>query len=371
MMNKRTFIWTVAIMLLSLHSFSQSSRKLVLSVIPSDKLTVEHRSIYLMSDEIIFLKVPIYENRAVFCLEDEIIDSITYVAMRNKCKGIERVRLDYLKGGKSITMTDAVISLTNDFVYADSEITKQGKDEFVSSEDMKQWLDFTPKNQKLLTDTVRWFFPTVLLNDVESHRKYLADSIYLSNFKRDFGRFPTAKEFDSLCRRTAFNTAETLIGWYSWHLLRLQEKELCNECVNNTYRFTMISNFHYYNYEPCSFRIELRDDGQAVLYCSYEKRNAYEKELYCDIYPMDEQDLSGFQKLLNKIDFWNACPNDEPASLAEKSINYILEANVDGQYHVIFRGEGEDPALDELQKFLWSLTGLGENKIVHKRQRIE
>ena len=371
MMNKRTFIWTVAILLLSLHSFSQTSRKLVLSVVPNDKSTVECRSLFLMSGEIILLKVPIFENRAIFCLDGEMIDSNTYLAIRNKCKGIERVRLDYLKGSKSIRMTDVVISLTNDSVCENLEIAKYGKDEFVSSEDMKQWLDFTPENQKLLTDTVRWFFPTELLNDVESHRKYLADSIYLSNYKRDFGRIPTAKEFDSLCRRTAFNTAETLIGWYSWHLLRLQEKELCNGCVNNTYRFTMISNFRYYNYEPCSFRIELRDDGQAVLYCSYEKRNAYEKELYCDIYPMDEQYMSEFQRLLNKIDFWNACPNDEPASLAEKNINYILEANVNGQYHVIFRGEGEDPALDVLQKFLWNLTGLGENKIVHKRQRIE
>ena len=53
------------------------------------------------------------------------------------------------------------------------------------------------------------------------------------------------------------------------------------------------------------------------------------------------------------------------------SILYSFEANINGQYHVIFRGEGEDPALDELQKFLWSLTGLGENKIVHRSQRIE
>ena len=371
-MKSKILVWILAFFLLPFYSVSQSYRRLTLSIEPGDKAVKMPSSVYLMSDDKVLFKSLVYENRASFCIDESIKDCDTYIAFRQKHKGIERIRFDYLKNSKNVSIAGVVLALTNDSIVLDFGLEKHERVKgFVSIEETKLWLDFTPENQRRLSDTVRWFFPTELLYDVESHKKYIADSIYQSNYKRDFGRYPTAKETDSLSRRMAFNTAESIIGWYSWHLSRLQETELCNDYREDIYRFTMVSNFRFYTHEPCSFRIEHSDDGRAVLYCSYEKRNEYETELYCDVYPMNEKVFSEFLAILEKDDFWDACPNVEPASLAEKDINYILEANVKGKYHVIFRGEGEDPALDELQRFLWDLTGLGENKIVHRRQRIE
>lgn len=71
---------------------------------------------------------------------------------------------------------------------------------------------------------------------------------------------------------------------------------------------------------------------------------------------------------MNRIDLRNKTITTD---VENHSVFNALEANIDGKYRVIFRGEGEDEDMEELRRFLWDLTGLGENKIVHKRQRIE
>lgn len=169
--------------------------------------------------------------------------------------------------------------------------------------------------------------------------------------------------------RKANDQTKYLANRMAWLLQFLNEPILCNKHSTNAYRFTWTSNQYPYEYDPYSVRIEIQEDGHAIMFCNYycgkEERGS---KLNCDIISMDSLSLGQFIQKTNDVDL-----KDEvfSAGAENNSIIYSFEANIDGHYHVIFRGEGEDPALDELQRFLWSLTGLGENKIVHRRMRIE
>lgn len=172
----------------------------------------------------------------------------------------------------------------------------------------------------------------------------------------------------SICKSDN-NYTEYLPKWFSWNLKRLQESVLSHKYPNDVYRFTWTSLSCFYEYDPYSVRIEVQDDGSAVMFCNYyDNKDNNKCKVYLDVIALPPQSFEQFLQRINAIDL----RGDTFTSDIEKhSVFYALEASINGQYHVMFRGDGEDEGMEELRRFLWDLSGLGENKIVHKRQRIE
>lgn len=370
MTKNRLFFIIVALILLSpLSLLAQHGKMVRIGIEPLDcNWDFVPKNAYLMTQDTIVSKVPVYENRATFYVADGIDDGKTYVVIKENDQQCYRILMKWLAQSVNTVRTAHLkISLLEEI-----RLAEHGK--WISSDGYhtKLWLDFTPESQMKLQDTIRWFFPTEIMLNVDVQKETIRNGYYIQNYYKEFGRYPTEGELDTLAKSMSLGAAEELIGWYSWHLLRLKENELCNGTLNDIYRFTMISNSNFYKYEPYSIRIVPYKNGTAIMYCSYEKYDECEgKELYCDIVPIGVDDYSRFQNFVKQMRFWEAKPTENPNDLYKTKKTNILEANIEGKYHVIFRGDGEDEGMDELRRFLWDLTGLGENKIVHKRQRIE
>ncbi len=334
--------------------------------------------VYLVNDDSIYSKGFSFDNSGLydFEIEPSIDEHHLYYCIKMENQPVLRVNVLKLHTYNDTLYTPkAIIIPTKNNVktktYDNTEISCFELPK-MSNTPMKLWLDFSPESQMKLQDTIRWFFPTEIMLNIDAQKEKIRNSYYIQNYYKEFGRYPTEGELDTLAKSMSLGAAEELIGWYSWHLLRLEENELCNNTLKNVYRLTMVSNTFFYKYEPYSIRIEPGVNGTAVLYCSYEKHDEFGgNTLYCDIVPIDNSTYLGFQNILNQMCFWEALPVGAPNELYKVKKTNILEANIDGQYHVIFRGEGEDEGMEKLRRFLWDLTGLGENKIVHRRQRIE
>ncbi len=175
--------------------------------------------------------------------------------------------------------------------------------------------------------------------------------------------------FPKKVSRTGNDFAKYLSRWFSWLLQCLNEPVLYNKYPNDVYRFTWTSLSYIYDYDPYSVRIEVQDDGSAMLFCSYYYNKDNKKNAVCfDVSTISSQSFEQFLQRVKDIDLKDKVFTTD---IENHSIFYSLEANIGGKYHVIFRGDGENEGMEELREFLWSLTRLGGNKIVHKRQRIE
>ncbi len=350
-------------------------RLVVFEIIPTEESHIRLLNVFMTKQDTVFSSSMCYEGRASFLLEDQ-IDKDVFIAFRLQNNCVYRIGLNGLLMRKTIETHQFTIHLVTDKYLSNKEVEYYRKHivgiETEQDQHTKQWIDFSPEGQKRLYDTVRWFFPTEIMLNIDAQKERIHNSYYLQNYYDEFGRYPTEQELDTLAKKMSIGTAEELIGWCTWNLLRLKEDELCNGSLKDVYRFTMVSNSCFYKYEPYSMRIKPFENGTAIMYCSYERYDECErKELYCDLVPLDEENYSRFLNIVKQMRFWEAKPTENPNDLYKTKKTNILEANIDGKYHVIFRGEGEDEGMEELREFLWELTGLGENKIVHKRQRIE
>lgn len=214
---------------------------------------------------------------------------------------------------------------------------------------------------------VKKFIDITTPTEISEVLKLLPNGIDESKLKPDLK--DDSSFFPKRVFRKANDRTKYLANWFAWQLQFLNEHTLCDNYPNNVYRLTWISNQYSYEYDPYSVRIEMQKDGFAILFCNYYcSEEKGRDKINCDIISLDSQSIEQFMQKVNDL---NVKDEVFTTGVENNSILYSFEYSINGQYHVIFRGEGEDPALDELQKFLWSLTRLGENKIVHKRQRIE
>lgn len=354
-------------------AYTQTLRIINVEANPS-KWKSHKNYIYLMTHDTVIGHSSPFNGISDFYLYENIKEDETYVVVKQDGDIVSRVRLDHLKNKKNVSLSGLTLTLNKDVLISGNELDSMQKklSRTVYDPGTKLWPDFSPEGQMLFNDTVRWFFPTEIMLNVDVQKERIYNSYYLQNYYDEFGRYPTEQELDTLAKNMSIGTAEDLIGWYTWNLLRLKEDELCNGSLKDIYRFTMVSNTYFYTYDPYSMRIEPDRDGTAVMYCSYERYDECErKTLYCDIVPLGLEDYSRIQNIVKQMRFWEAKPTESPYDLYKTKKTNILEANINGKYHVIFRGDGEDEGMEELREFLWGLTGLGENKIVHKRQRIE
>lgn len=221
---------------------------------------------------------------------------------------------------------------------------------------------------------VDWYFPTELFFQSQiQYNKIIHDSLYCYRMSQVLGHYPTNRDIDSLASLMSAYNAEHFVGFYSYVLMKFHEPVLFgkSETGKDVFRFSWISE-ESFSYEPCIIRIEHFKNDRSVVYLSRQKLNdCDEEELLFEVSPIKESDYRCFLMLLESTDFNNSATIREGEGLFDTLKTNILEANINGKYHVIFRGDGEDEGMDELRRFLWDLTGLGENKIVHKRQRIE
>ena len=212
------------------------------------------------------------------------------------------------------------------------------------------------------------YFPLEKLKLSHSHYRNLVEKRLNSElFKKAFGHYPTEKELDSLADIECENDAREIANWINNRLFVLEEPVLSSGNKQQVIRFTWCKNRVIYTYVPYCMRIEPNNQSGALMFVSYILWDACEENLlYHDIIPIDD---STYYKIVDKAK--GMVSNNNLSVCDQGGANNIFEMYSNGQYHVIFRGDGEDEGMEELREFLWKLTGLGENKIVHRRQRIE
>lgn len=345
---------------------SQQVRQLTFRITTLDNQEISGKKAYLSKQGTIFTDEVIVNGFVSFQVDGKVSMEDIYLVTRQADDFVSRVRLDaLLKSNHSVALPLMRVQMVENKLF-DGTISTS----LTPIEHHRLWGGgYSREFIEGVFGENHWYYPTELLvsNDSVFDAYY---SHYLNaRFYDDYGYYPQKSIIDSIKDALAFHSAECLVGWYSRQLIQLQEPVMCNGYSQNAYRFVWSGGqkMQYFTYDPYSFRIELDSLGRGVLYCSYCLYDACdENQVYGDVVFMNKTKTEEFLELIKKLCFWTCKPKNDNGGNS-----YILEANIDGNYHVIFRGEGEDPALDELQKFLWSLTGLGENKIVHKRQRIE
>lgn len=214
--------------------------------------------------------------------------------------------------------------------------------------------------------------PTISIEAVEYKKvAYLKSELeilqYLSVRCEEGKLFPSQIEYSYFPKKVQRDDSLSIAENCSVYLKRLDEPVLCHNYHKEVYRFTWMSSWFFYEYDPYAVRIEAQEDGSAILFCNY---HTYNKGCGCDVFPISSQTFEQFKKMINDIG------RKAPTFTGNERLNdvyFCLETKVNGRYHVIFRGEGEDVKLDDLQQFLWNLIGLGNNKRVHNQrwQRIE
>lgn len=174
---------------------------------------------------------------------------------------------------------------------------------------------------------------------------------------------------DSLIDRIAYDEALERTNWCNVRFSILNEPTLHDGNNKNKvlYRFSWSSNKADHLYVPYSFRIELGERANVFMYCSYVLWDECDEDLiYHDVILLDKTSSDSLEMLVTRADFVHSVP-----LLDGGGLSYILEICKEGQYYVVFRGTGEDQSMEVLQQFLWKLSGLKENKIVHRKLHIE
>lgn len=216
--------------------------------------------------------------------------------------------------------------------------------------------------QSIIVDPSEMFFPTEMLVEKQLYDYWHNDTLFLSLFAQALGHSPNSCEIDSMLNIQLQNTAIKKNILYSSELIKLEEPVICYGYPKNVYRFTWFHNELKYDYNPYSIRIEEDDiDNHIVIYSyCYWGKNICNYD--CDTLALNEEQWSDFIKLINDFNFWEKPSTLDTLVAVFGGSTYILESYVDNRYHVIFRETALDSSIDNLQKYLWKLTGLKKNK---------
>lgn len=245
----------------------------------------------------------------------------------------------------------------------------------ISKYDGKPYLRVFTKKEVIAQHGVEsWYFPTEKL--IFPYEYYFSqivkDTLFLEDFRLGHGHYPNQQEQDSIVFRISRQSAENDVGWCSENLLELCEPNFSKGYDKDVFRFTWISNYNHYLFDPYSIRIEMDGENTPIMYFSCKMFDLCDnKSIICKVIPMTDSEYQEFLYLVNEYHYWNLPSRVDQGEGDSEFAFSILEGIVNGRYHVIFRDAKRDIGMMKIREFLWSLTGLGENKIVHKRQRIE
>lgn len=346
---------------------SQQVRQLTFRFTTLNNQEISGKKVYLSKQDTIFSDEMIVKGFASFQIDGKVSMEDTYLVVRQADCFVSRVKLDALwKSNQPVELPLMKVQMVENKLFdgtVSSSLTPLEHHRLWGGGYSKEFIeDVFGENH--------WYYPTELLVSNDSaFDAYVSHYLNPQRFYDDYGCYPQKRTIDSIKDALAFHNAECLVGWYSRQLIQLHEPVMSNGYSQNAYRFVWSGGqkMQYFTYDPYSFRVELDSLGRGVLYCSYCLYDACdENQVYGDVVFMNKTKTEEFLELIENLCFWTCKPKNDNGGNS-----YILEANIDGKYHVIFRGDGEDEGMEELRRFLWNLTGLGENKIVHKRQRIE
>lgn len=327
--------------------------------------------IYIMNNDSIVAKSMTFKDGIAFVKlkEDSDVDA-TYLTIRHNDNSVMRIRLSCFQDRDTVSSpTIRVVMLENKCQYVDDiEIAMMQNSIYDVKNMYHTAVDISEHNSL----SRRPYFPLErLMYSYEVYKQSIEDSIWLNNYKFVTGFYPNAKEIDSLIGVFQMEDSYIFESWCSSNIAQLNEPVISESNTQNVYRFSwFVSNHCHRLYEPYCFRIVPSENG-ADVYFSYRYWDMCEEyPLYCDMFPMTQEIYKEFLGLLQKMKYWGS-PTLTDKFYFDMAYTNVMEANIDGKYHVLFRDDGEEEGMDELREFLWGLTGLGENKIVHRRQRIE
>ncbi len=341
--------------------FSQSIEKWVFLIESREGENSFGKNVYLTKNDSILEVNPIdEEGEFSFEIDGDLAIQDLFIAFRQSENSIYRLNLQNFKDGKGmVVLSNMTIGLkkvlqinhqTNVFPLADRRFY-QRLDRLNSS-----------------IDECGDYFPVEKLKLSHSHYRNLIEKrLDIELFKKVFGHYPTERELDSLADIESENEVREIADWLNNRLFVLEEPILSCGNKQQVIRFTWCKNREIYTYVPYCIRIEPSNQKGALMFVSYILWDTCEENLlYHDIIPIDDSTYN------NIVDMGKGIVSNDNLSMYDQGgMNNIFEMYSNNQYHVIFRGDGEDEGMEELRRFLWDLTGLGENKIVHKRQRIE
>lgn len=349
-------------------SWSQELRMQTFRLCSLDGNPMEKTIYYYQNDSVLHISTAWSDGIVIMRMDNRIDYKDLFLVIRQDEERVSRIKMDYFKKHNSIVLPFVKITLIEDRIIKTQPDLRTRQP--YKAEDFKIIHSVNLDNY----NGFKHYFPIKCLEySYEGYYSMMSDSSYHERFYEIAGRYPDDRDIDSLVLSGMRRDAMYYENWCSLNLYELKEPVLFDNYTQDVYRFTwFINNAVHHEYEPYSIRIEPDEIGGAIMYFSYRLWDYCEEyPIYCDIIPIDKEVYQKFAEMIDRIGLVDKPSIVDEEDCFEGQYLNILEANVDGQYHVIFRGEGEDPALDELQKFLWSLTGLGENKIVHKKQRIE
>ena len=363
----KRLVTTILLISICFVGFSQHiSRTLSFRLESLSGQPIQQKYIYLEQNDSIVARAMTYFDgvaHLVFCC-DSISDNYNLI-VRQSQECVSKVSLSYFGNNDSqIALPKMKITLEND---AFREIGENG---VVSRPGKEYDGKFVFGN---IPDGIQNYFPfETLLYAVTGYYQEI-DSSYYEAFYNMVGHYPSKFEIDSIVNISRNQEANLMQRWFSYNLSMLQEPILHENQINKVFRFSwFVNNGYHRQYEPYSVRIELDNQGNKTACFSYRLWDECEHNpLFCVFSDLDDVIFNTFLNIIQKMEFWESPSLIEKDGSFDKGSTNIFEANIDGQYHVIFRGEGEDEGMEELREFLWGLTGLGENKIVHRRQRIE
>lgn len=375
-MKKTTFVLVFQIVLSTLHA--QENRMLGLRLVGRDSLKLYSKMIYYMRMDTVFDTQLIDDDGHVVFSFTEMKDyEDDYVMIRQDENSIAKIQLRCLLNTEEwITLPKTKVRLFSNRLSKYSNNHRIAVLPHNYGLDYKKWYSngYSYDELKRHFGYVDWYFPTELFFQPQiQYNKIIHDSLYCNRMSQVLGHYPTKRDIDSLANLIAAYNAEHFVGFYSYVLMKFHEPVLSekSEEEKDVFRFLWISE-DFFSYEPYIVRIEHFKNDRSIVYFSYQKLNdCDEEELFFEVFPIKESDYQSFLLLLESTDFQNRTTIREGEELFGTLKTNILETNIDGKYHVIFRGEGEDEGMEDLREFLWGLTGLGENKIVHRRQRID
>ncbi len=219
-----------------------------------------------------------------------------------------------------------------------------------------------------------WYFPTETLKFPRDYyyNRLVKDTSFMDDFCFLQGHYPNQQELDSIISISSQQSAENDVGWCSENLLGLSEPNFSNGYDKNVFRLTWISSYNQYLYDPYSIRIEMDVENNPIMHLSCKMFDfCGDKIIICKIIPMTDSEYQKFLYLVDEYHYWELPSRVDQGEGESEFAFSILEGIFNGRYHVIYRDAKRDKGMMKIRKFLWDLTGFGENKIVHKRQRIE
>lgn len=179
-------------------------RLVVFEIIPTEESHIRLLNVFMTKQDTVFSSSMCYEGRASFLLEDQ-IDKDVFIAFRLQNNCVYRIGLNGLLMRKTIETHQFTIHLVTDKYLSNKEVEYYRKHivgiETEQDQHTKQWIDFSPEGQKRLYDTVRWFFPTEIMLNIDAQKERIHNSYYLQNYYDEFGRYPTEQELDTLAKK--------------------------------------------------------------------------------------------------------------------------------------------------------------------------